>query len=177
MPPKKRKLWKDDDMEKAMEYVEKGMSIRGASLKCNVPRKTLEDRVENGSHPGVKTALTKTEEDGLVSYLIDMAQRGFPLTRTMVKAFAWAIAKRSGNDHRFNPELGPSDHWWSNFTKRHPKPTLRKTDSLERNRAEAFNQETVDDYFKKLEEKLDEHELKNKTRQIYNCDETFLPSI
>ena len=57
--------------------------------------------MENGSHPGVKTALTKTEEDGLVSYLIYMAQRGFPLTRTMVKAFAWAIAKRSGNDHRF----------------------------------------------------------------------------
>ena len=94
------------------------MSRRGASLKCNVPCKTLEDRVENGSHPGVKTALTKTEEDGLVSYLIYMAQRGFPLTRTMVKAFAWAIAKRSGNDHRFNPELSPSDQ-------RHPKLTNR----------------------------------------------------
>ena len=31
--------------------------------------------------------------------------RGFPLTRTMVKAFAWAVAKRSGNDKRFNEEL------------------------------------------------------------------------
>lgn len=104
-----------------------------------------------------------------------MAQRGFPLTRTMVKAFAWAVAKRSGSDQRFNTELGPSDHWWANFMKRHPQLSLRRTDSLERNRAEAFNQKVVDEYFELLEKSLDKHRLKNKPRHIYNCDKTFLP--
>ena len=41
-----------------------------------------------------------------------MADRGFPLTRTMVKAFAWTIAKTLGNEKRFNVEQGPSEHWW-----------------------------------------------------------------
>ena len=45
------------------------------------------------------------EEDALVVFLLYMADRGFPLTRTMVKAFAWALAKRSGNEDRFNVRL------------------------------------------------------------------------
>ncbi len=71
----------------------------------------------------------------------------------MVKAYAWAISKRSGNDNRFNPELGPCDHWWYNFMKRHPELTLRKTDSLECDRA---NEPVVDEYFEMLENALDE---------------------
>ena len=42
MPPKKRKLWHDEDMVNAMESVQQGESVRGASIKFNVPRKTLE---------------------------------------------------------------------------------------------------------------------------------------
>ena len=40
----------------------------------------------------------QSEEDSLVSYLVFMAQMGFPLTRTMIEAFAWAVEKRNGND-------------------------------------------------------------------------------
>ena len=99
--------------------MKEGQSVRMASIRCKVPRKTLEarvkGRVEHGCKPGPKTALTKSEEESLVSYLVYIAQRGFPLTRTMVKAFAWAIEKRSGSDNRFNEVLGPSEHWWTNF--------------------------------------------------------------
>ena len=49
-----------------------------------------------------------------------MADRGFPLTRTMVKAFAWTLAKRSGNGDHFNAETGPGKHWWTNFKSGHP---------------------------------------------------------
>ena len=68
------------------------VTISEAAKKYNVPRKTLNDRikerVEHGSRPGPSTVLTKEEEeeDGLVSYLAYMAQRGFPLTRTLTKA-------------------------------------------------------------------------------------------
>ena len=55
-----------------------------------------------------------------------MADRGFPLTRTMVKAFAWALANQSGNGDRFNAETGPGEHWWTNFKSRHPEITLRR---------------------------------------------------
>ena len=79
-------------MVKAMESVKEGMSVRGASMKFSVPHKTLEDRVKgrvpHGTNPGVKIILSKTVED--------MAKRGFPLTRTMVKVYAWAIANYLG---------------------------------------------------------------------------------
>ncbi len=103
-----------------------------------------------------------------------MADRGFPLTRTMVKAFAWAIAKRSGNEKRFNVEQGPSEHWWQLFKKRHPEIVLRKGDKLDRNCAEAFNETIFNEYFDLLERKIEELGISTHRRQIYNCDETFL---
>ena len=104
--------------------------------------------------------------------LIYMAERGFPLTRTMVKAFAWAIAKRSGRGDRFHAEYGPVDHWWALFKKHHPQLALRQTDSLEHYHAEYLNPIIVNEYLKKT---LTENDLLRSPRQIYNCDETFLP--
>ena len=56
---------------------------------CGVPRRTLDDRirgrVSNGSLPGPSTVLTKEEEDGLVAYLLYMADREFPLTRRLLR--------------------------------------------------------------------------------------------
>ena len=104
-----------------------------------------------------------------------MAKRGFPLTKTMVKAFAWAIAKRSGRDGRFHPEFGPGEHWWVLFKKRHPILTLRKSDNLERSRAEALNPEIVEEYFKLLETTLKDNDFLNTPRRLYNSNETFLP--
>ena len=172
--------WRSEDMKNAIEAVEsKDKTISAAAKMFNVPRKTLDDRVKgrvkHGSKPGVSTALTFVQEKSLVNYLLYMAERGFPLTRTMVKAFALAIAKRSGVAYRFNEELGPSDHWWQLFKRRHPVITLRKADSLERSRAEHLQEDITKEYFVKLESLLENGGIKNKPRRIYNCDETFLP--
>ena len=104
-----------------------------------------------------------------------MADHRYPLTKSMAKAYAWAIVKRTGTTDRFNSEISPGDHWWFNFRRRHPKLMLRKIDMLERSRAEALNPEVVSEYFQLLGKTLDDNNLKNKPRQIYNCDETFLP--
>lgn len=173
-----RKQWKNEDMVAAIEAVdEKKLSICAAANQFKVPRKTLDDRikgkVKHRTKPGPSTILTAEEEDALVSYLIYMAQRGFPLTRTMTKAFAWAIAKGSGNDNRFNPECGPGEDWWVNVRKRHPQLTLRTTDKLERSRAEALK--VTKEYFDELKVMLERNNLMNCPRQLYNCDETFLP--
>ena len=104
-----------------------------------------------------------------------MAEHGYPLIQTMVKAYGWAIAKRSGSGDRFNEEFEPGDKWWANFKKRHPKVSLCRVDMLERTRAEALNPKIVNEYFDLLGTTLDSLGLKNKPRHIYNCDETFLP--
>lgn len=177
---KTRKKWKDEDMISAMSAVQsQEMSIYKAAVVFNVPRKTLDDRIKghvtHGTKPGPPTALTPEQEDALESYLFYMAEHGYPLTRTMVKAYGWAIAKRSGSGDRFNEEFGPGDHWWANFKRRHPKVTLRRIDMLERSRAEALNPMIVQEYFDLLGKTLNSLGLKNKPRQILNCDETFIP--
>ena len=176
----RRLKWDNDNMKAAMEAVSSGeMTVSASSRVFKVPRKTLDDRirgnVSHGKKPGRTTILTPEEEESLTQYLLYMAERGFPLTRTMVKAFAWAIAKRSGNDARFSPEQGPSEHWWQLYRKRHPNIVLRKSDSLERTRAEAFNEVIVTEYFEILRNTLTTNNLTTSPRQIYNCDETFLP--
>ena len=175
----KRKQWKEEDMTAALEAVSKGTTLSAAAAAFNVPRKTLDDRVKgrvtHGTKPGPDTVLSEEEEAALMSYLVYMADRGFPLTRTMAMAFAWAIAKRSGKADRFNQDVGPGKHWWSNFSKRHPRLSLRRTDKLERSRAECLNPEVVDEYFELLKKVLDENHLEDEPRRIYNCDETFLP--
>ena len=41
-----------------------------------------------------------------------MASINHPLLIPTVKAFAWAITKKSTNPNRFNPENGPGDKWY-----------------------------------------------------------------
>ena len=98
---KRRKKWKDEDMEKALEVVQKRQAtVSGSAKQFNVPRKTLDDRVKgrvfHGTKSGPGTVLTSAEEDILCNYLIYMAERGFPLTRKMVMAYAWALEKKIG---------------------------------------------------------------------------------
>ena len=179
-PKKKREQWSDDDMTAAMESVnDKTLTVSQAAVAYSVPRKSLDDRINgrvaHGTKPGANTVLTVEEEKALCTYLIYMAERGFPLTRTMVMAFAWAIAIRSGKAHRFNPDLGPGNHWWCNFRQHHPEITLRKVDKLDRSRAECLDPNVVREYFELLRKTLSDNGLMNAPRRLYNCDETFLP--
>ena len=102
----------------------------------------IKGRVCHGACPGPSTALSKEDEESLVTYVLYMADRDFPLTKRMVIAFAWAIAIRMNRDFRFSKN-GPSKKWWSLFRSRHPNLTLRKVDNLERCRAEALSLEVV----------------------------------
>lgn len=175
----KRRQWLNENMLMAMNDVKEGkLTAYAAAKKYDVPRRTLDDRlkgrVQHGTNPGPLTVLTKEEEASLVAYLLHMAQHGFPLTPTMTKAFAWAIAIRYGKGDRFS-EVGLSMHWWTNFRRRHPELTLRKMDNLERSRAECLTPEVVNDHFNLLEKILSENNIKQRPWQIYNCDETFFP--
>ncbi len=102
-----------------------------------------------------------------------MADRGFPLTPKMVRAFGWAISHREGTANRF-PEGGPSANWFTRFRRYHPQLSLRKIDNLERSRAECLSTGTITRYFFLLNDTLTKNGLKNKPRQIYNADESFL---
>ena len=175
----RRRQWDGKDMEAATRTVpEEGMTVSGAANQFKEPRKTFDDRikgrVEHGCRPGPSTVLTAEEESALAAYLY-MAKHGFPLTSKMAMGFAWAVSFRSGTQGRFNLETGPGKHWWRSFRSRHPELTLRTADNLERSRANALTREVVDQYFECLKVTLKQNNLLNVPRQLFNCDETFLP--
>ena len=158
---------------------EEGMTVSGASKQFSVSRKTLDDRikgrVKHGCKPGPSTALTAEEESALTAYLLHMAEHGFPLTSNMAMGFAWEVSLRSGTQDRFNADSGPGKHWWRSFRSRHPELTLRTADNLERSRANTLTRDVVDSYFDCLKVTLEQYKLVNAPRQLFNCDETFLP--
>ena len=162
-----------------MEAVEKGTTASEASRQFSIPRKTLDDRVkgrvEHGSNPGPNTALTAEEEKALVAYLFYMSERGFALTVNMARAFPWAVSFRSGSNSRFNEDTGPGKHWWRNFHARHAELTLRTSDNIDRSRACSLTKEVVEEYFTLLKSTLEENGLMNSPRQLFICDETYLP--
>ena len=95
-----RLIWKNEDMEKAIEAVKsKEKSISAASKKFNVPRKTLDDRIKGRvKQPGVCTALTFVQEKSLVQCCVSAA--GFPLPPMII------YAKSFPGQYRFD---GPED--------------------------------------------------------------------
>lgn len=74
---------RDKHIENAIKDAEEGLSIRKAASKCGVPQSTVQDkcsaqtkRVRCGPLPFI----TKVEEEGLATWLIERAKRGFGLT-------------------------------------------------------------------------------------------------
>ena len=65
--------------------------------------------------------------------------------------------------------------WWQRFLERQPNLTLWRSDSTAHVRMDAVNQETMDQYFSLLGEVLMEHNLVDKSSQIYNVDESGVP--
>ena len=102
-----------------------------------------------------------------------MASINHPLSIPTVKAFAWAIAKKSTNPNRFNPENGPGDKWYRNFKARQ-NLTNRKPDNVDRGRSRMGNTTVWNQHFDLLEEKIDQLYLRDNPKAIFNCDESMI---
>ena len=95
---------------------------------------------------GPPTVLTQLEEDELASYCVRMADMGFGLSRNDVMAVAFKIAEGSGRKHPF-ADWAAGQAWFDGFRARHPKLTLRYTQSLSH---ASTTHEVIADYFGKL---------------------------
>ena len=82
-------------MATTVEQVQKQeLSLREASSMYNVSLETLRRRVVGtvavGCRSGSKTVLTEEEETRLVTYLIEMSDMGYGLTREGVMGLAYS---------------------------------------------------------------------------------------
>ena len=176
----KRKLWSEESMVAAVGYVNEGNSLRGASRLYNVPLETLRRRVlgivDVTCNPGPCTVLTIEEEDRLVQYSLEMADRGFGLTPEDIRRLAYIIVSRSGRPHPFQNGMA-GRAWMEGFRKRHHQITLRSPQSLSYCRAMMANKSTVEGFFAKLGALYGRLNLISKPMQIFNIDETGISIV
>lgn len=171
-----RKLWSSESMANAVKrFAEGGVGLRETARMYDVPYETLRRRVEGlvsvDCKPGPSTVLTHDEEDRLALYCVEMADRGFGLTRDDVMHKAFIIAELSGRQHPFlNEKAGRS--WFEGFKSRHPRLTLRSPQPLSHMRAANANNQTIVDFFAKLAAVYARLNLFSKPMQIFNVDET-----
>ena len=176
MPPAQHRKYSQTDLLKAIEKVQRGKLIRQVAKETGIPYTTIQNHVngKQGTHLttfGPEKSLTEDEESNIEKYTIFMAERGFPLTRKVLKSIVKHILKRSKRHTLIDRERGPSQKWVRKFLKRHPDIASRTPDNLERARAEV-TQTQIDNYFVLLSNTVKRLGIENMPSRIFNCDET-----
>jgi hypothetical protein len=178
----KQGLWSGNAMLHALKMIrEQNGSIRKACSLYAVPKTTLLRRL-HGKVPddakGRPTKLTDHEESRLEEYILNMESVGFGLTIEDVCKSAYDIASVNGHPEVFNKEKKAAGYdWYQGFLRRHPRLSLRKPEGLAAVRSDMLNHTVMDDYFGKLYHFLTQHDLLNKPRSLFNCDESGFSTV
>ena len=165
--------WENISMQKALKEVEQGMPLRRAAERYGVPKSTLHDRVVGKvvfeASSGPDPFLSREEEEELASFLIGVANIGYPHTRKQVLSLVQQIIESKG----INAAI--TNGWWERFCNRNPKITLKTAVPLSYSPAVATDPDVLNRYFDMLEECLRANDIFNCASRIFNCDEAGLP--
>ncbi|EDO36879.1 predicted protein [Nematostella vectensis] len=124
---KKLKKWSEENMERAIDAVERGMPVRLASKQFHIPRTTLTCRRlrrENRKVLGPSPHLTREDEDRLISFINHCVSFGFKNYNKVTRMLAGEAAYWYGT---WNLTLNglPSEEWWDAFCHKN-KHSLQK---------------------------------------------------
>ena len=115
----RRKQYSEDNLVKALDAVENGLSLKKASETFKVPRMTLSDKFHCktpiGARSGPKTIFTNEEETIIVSWMLEVAKCGFPVTKTQLLDSVQLLDL--GRETPF-PEGRLRRHWFETFLNR-----------------------------------------------------------
>ena len=121
----KRPKTKDYDkvkLQAAVRSVRRGKSLSKVASTFGIPKSTLYDHskgklIDSFNKPGVEPSLTDSEEQSLLNYMKYMAERGQPLTKSVLKQFVIAIFKKNGRPTSISMQQGHSKKAYVNFLK------------------------------------------------------------
>lgn len=153
-----------------LDAVSSNLNSKRASAKYHVPASTIRQhrRKPNlNTRRGRPSYLTTDQEDHLVSLLKILPDYGFHVDKET------ALELAADYFHSLQINAKPGSKWIKAFVKRHPEDIKWiKQQKLERNRAEAFTEETRRNWFSTLSSVMAKYELFDKPQQIFNADET-----
>ncbi|KAJ8962215.1 hypothetical protein NQ318_018187 [Aromia moschata] len=162
------------------------MSLRQASVKYDIPKSTLHDKVAS-LNAGKEVSFvpkmgrfSKTfspeYEELLVNHVKDLSNRCLPLMKKEFLKLAYDLAVALNIPHRFNCEKSAAGkHFYYDFMARHPDLSLRTPESMSMMRAVGFNKPQVDLFFINLDKLMTLYNFS--PSNIYNCDETGVSCV
>jgi len=176
---KQNDKWSQESLQRAMESVEGGASIRSSATANGIPRKTLADYIKRGIgkeklRTGPTTIFSAMEEGDLVSRIKRLQKVGFPLTRDDIRRTAYELAETKGIHGIFGESSVASKRagkdWFAAFMRRHEDLSTRKTETLSYGRGAGLNRVLISEFYTLLEKTISENSIS--PQNIFNMDET-----
>jgi hypothetical protein len=178
MPPKRALLaYAHADLLLALEDMKKGETASAVSKKYNIPRSTLIYK-STGKTPidrkmGPAPRLGTDSEKMLVNWVMAMAARGFPVTKTDLLISVHQISKDMNMTHLF-PNGRPGNKWLSLFLKRHPEVSDRTVEKLSHVRA-SVSEDMIRNWHAEVTSYLKEQgslQVLEDPKRVFNTDES-----
>ena len=145
-----------------------------AANSIGASRSTIQRRFNGGktrseAHES-QQILSKAQEKALAECITHLTATGHPADHAFIRDMAEDIRKQSIVDADARTPLPIGETWVKQFIKRHSylKTTLSR--SIEAARIKDVTREIVIEWFKRLEEVIEEHQIA--PENIYNMDET-----
>lgn len=170
----------EEKLQKAIELVEKGRSVKSVANELMIPRSTLRDRLKNKSAKpsslGRNPIFNAAQEEELANHVKELAKMFFGMSMGDLRRLAYSLAEENNIPHNFNKEKRMAgEDWLQGFLRRNPSISLRKPEPTSVNRINSFNKEEVDLFYKNLETIMDKKNFG--PSQIFNVDETGISTV
>lgn len=176
MPPKRRQ-YSRITVDAAIKYLqETGESTRNVSKKFGIPRSTLQFKIKNPHTKdkcGPNTILTETEENLIVSWIINLAKKGFPRN---IDGIVSSVQDFLTDVPRPNPFKNnrPGDGWVKLFLRRHPILASRTSEGVSYASA-CITENDIKKWFREIRNYITDENLSdviNDPSRVLNGDET-----
>jgi hypothetical protein len=160
--------YSEDDMAEAIRSIDEGrMSLRTAQQRWNIPRSTLNDRM-NGSRSrrdahAHEMIMTEQQEKDLAEWISDLDRRHQPPSIPRCRMMANEILRHSKSDATI------SRNWMYKFFKRHPDIGTLTGDPHEAVRVNQATEQNVRAWFDLFRQQRDRYRVLD--RNIHNMDE------
>lgn len=177
--------WSAEDLDRAVGAIQRGdFSLCEASKIYGVPKRTLcrhmtgKNKVATLSTKfhGRQTTFSVEMENELVQHCLTLESMYFGMRIDDVRKLAYDLAEANHMEHTFNHETKMTGKkWFYAFMRRHSELSVRVPESTSIARAQGFNRERVEAYFKLLEKVYDEVQLT--PDRLFNMDESNLSTV
>lgn len=121
---------------------------------------------------GPNTILSKEEENWLVTWIIHIGNRGFPVTKDQLLDSVKMLIKKLKRESPFKDDR-PGRHWYEAFLKRHPQLSLRTPQNLTKSRA-SVTEAKIRSWFQEVKTYLKDSnclDVCHDPRRVFNTDE------